>query len=180
LKNYYRAKLLKERESYKKVKEDSEKIGEKFLSLPVVKNAKSIMFYYPHKNEVDTLPIIQNLIGKKIILLPVVKGKDLYPVSIKDLSNLKDGYAGIKEPVGEPFNPKLIDIVVVPAVAFDKHGYRLGYGKGYYDRFLTKTDALKIGFAYDFQILDKIDSEQHDIPVDIIITPTKIIKKEER
>jgi 5-formyltetrahydrofolate cyclo-ligase len=61
------------------------------------------------------------------------------------------------------------------AVAFDIHGHRLGYGKGYYDRLLKKIKGLKVGLAYDFQIVDKLPVEPHDIPVDLIITPTRII-----
>jgi len=77
------------------------------------------------------------------------------------------------EPEGEKSSPEKVDIVVVPAVAFDLQGHRLGYGKGYYDRFLKKTKAVKVGVAYDFQIVEKLPAEQHDIPVDLIITPAR-------
>jgi 5-formyltetrahydrofolate cyclo-ligase len=103
----------------------------------------------------------------------------LIPVKIQNLTNLKKGYAGIKEPEGKGVPPEKIDIVVVPAVAFYKYGHRLGYGKGFYDRFLKKTKALKVGVAYDFQILEKLPAESHDIPVDLIITPTQIIMRKE-
>ena len=181
MKKSVRQEILTRRISHAKAEDDSKKIAERFLSLPQLKKAKNILLYYPHKNEVDTRFIIKELIKSKNfnLFLPKVVGNDLIPVKITDLSVLKKGYAGIMEPEGERSSPENIDIVVVPAVAFDLEGHRLGYGKGYYDRFLKKTKALKVGVAYDFQIVDKLPREQHDVPVDLIITPTRLIKVKE-
>jgi len=181
LKKSFRQKILTRRISHIRAEEDSKKIAEKFLSLSQLKKAKNILLYYPHKNEVDTRFIIRQLLRSKNfnLFLPKVVGTDLVPVKIKDLSALKKGYAGIMEPEGGEISPEKIDIVVVPAVAFDREGHRLGYGKGYYDRFLKKTGALKVGVAYDFQIVEKLPREQHDVPVDLIITPTRLIKIKE-
>ncbi len=182
MKNLIREALLQKRELHKTAKEDANRIKERFFSLPQIKKAESILLYYPHKNEVDTLPIISDLLKEgKIVLLPKVQGKDIIPIQIKDLSNLKEGYAGIKEPEGNPVSVDSIDVIIVPGVAFDKKGHRLGYGKGFYDRFLKKTKGLKIGLAYDFQVIEELPSEEHDVPLDLIITPTQIIHtKEER
>ncbi|WP_297890539.1 5-formyltetrahydrofolate cyclo-ligase, partial [Sulfurihydrogenibium sp.] len=97
---------------------------------------------------------------------------------IKDLDSLVIGYAGIREPVGHEVQPEKVDLIVVPAVVYDKEGHRIGYGKGYYDRFLPKLryDCLKVGFAYDFQVVEKIPHQPHDFKVDVVITPTKILK----
>ncbi|SNZ09645.1 5-formyltetrahydrofolate cyclo-ligase [Persephonella hydrogeniphila] len=181
MKSIIRNEILTRRISHKNAEEDSKKIAQKFINLPQLKKAKNILLYYPHKNEVDTRPIIDHLLNSKTInlFLPKVQDQELIPVRIKDLSSLKKGYAGIMEPEGESISPEKIDIIVVPAIAFDKRGHRIGYGKGYYDRFLKKTKALKVGVAYDFQIVDKLPYEQHDIPVDLIITPTRIIKTKE-
>jgi len=181
LKESIRKEILNKRLSHRQIEEQSVKIAEKFCSLPEVKKAKNILLYYPHKNEVDTRPLIKKLLKKTgiSVFLPKVSGKDILPVQIKDLSSLKSGYAGIKEPEGLPVKPEKLDIVVVPAIAFDKRGHRLGYGKGYYDRFLSKTNALKVGFAFDFQVVDELPAEEHDIPVDLIITPTRVIKTKE-
>jgi len=151
------------------------------MSLPVLKTAKAVLLYYPHKNEVDTKPIIGKLLqeGKITVCLPKVVGQNIVPVKVNSLSQLKEGYAGIKEPEGQPCPVEEIDLVVVPAVAFDRKGQRLGYGKGFYDRFLKETDALKVGLAYDFQVVDSLPAEEHDEPVDLIITPTGIINTKE-
>ena len=69
----------------------------------------------------------------------------------------------------------IIDMIIVPAIAYDRNGNRIGRGKGYYDRLLQKASALKIGVGYDFQLIPHIDSEPHDIPVDIIVTPNNFI-----
>jgi len=183
LKETIRRKFLDKRKQYTKVRESSDKITEKFLSLPQLRGAKSILLYYPYKNEVDTRPIIKALLqqGKYTVLLPKVSGDRIVPIKVSSLNNLKKGYAGILEPSGEETDPKGIDIIVVPAVAFDRKGYRLGYGGGFYDRFLKNSPALKVGVAFDFQVVDSLPTEEHDIPVDLIITPTKIINtKEER
>ncbi len=182
MKKQIREALLQKRELHTATEEDTNKVVEKLLSLPQIKKAKSILLYYPHKNEINTLPLINIFLKQgKTVLLPKVQNQDIIPVIFKDFSQLKEGYAGIKEPEGESLPPEEIDVVIVPGVAFDKKGHRLGYGKGYYDRFLSKTNASKIGLAYDFQIVDNLPAEEHDIPLDFIITPTQIIQiKEEK
>jgi len=181
LKQSIRQELLLRRISHQRAEEDSKKIAEKFAGLPQLKKAKNILLYYPHKNEVDTRFIIKKLLEKGgfNLFLPKVSKDQLLPVKINDLSGLKKGYAGIMEPEGEIYPPEAIDIVIIPAVAFDLEGHRLGYGKGYYDRFLKETGALRVGVAYDFQIVDKLPVEQHDVPVELILTPTRIINTKE-
>jgi len=181
LKQSIRQELLLRRISHNRAEEDSKKIAERFAGLPQLKKAKNIFLYYPHKNEVDTRFIIKKLLknGSFNLFLPKVSEDQLLPVKVSDLSGLKKGYAGIMEPEGEVYSPEDIDIVVVPAVAFDLKGHRLGYGKGYYDRFLKEINALTVGVAYDFQIIDKLPVEQHDVPVELIITPTRIINTKE-
>jgi len=179
LKEELRKKILAKREIYPNWQEDSHKIINNFLLKLDLSNFKTFMLYYPHKKEVDTTVLIKKLLQeRKTVVLPKVSGQDIKPTIIKDLDNLIVGYAGIKEPVGFQINPKEIDLIVVPAVAYDKEGYRIGYGKGYYDRFLPKLrkDSLKIGFCYDFQLLEKLPHEPHDFRVDLIITPTQIFK----
>jgi len=177
LKEELRKKILNLRTRFNKTEEHSKLIAEKFLKLPEVKTARTFLLYYPHKKEVNTIPIIKQLIKQgKTILLPKVEKDQILPIFISNLSELKEGFAGIKEPKGKVYPKDKIDIVVVPAVAYDKRGYRIGYGKGYYDRFLSNYKGKKIGLAYQFQLVEKIPYESHDIPVDIIITPTQTIK----
>ncbi|RUM60021.1 MAG: 5-formyltetrahydrofolate cyclo-ligase [Persephonella sp.] len=196
-KNSIRKKILSIRETYRVSNEEIERIKEKFLSLVDKYKSNVILLYYPYRNEVDTKPIIRELLKrKKTVLLPKVEKNRILPIFISDISDLKEGFAGIKEPEGKVYPKEKIDIVVVPAVAYDRKGYRLGYGKGFYDRFLKDFQNLKgklcfktkvrrnrfetqlIGLAYDFQVLDKLPHEKHDIPVDIIITPKEVIKTE--
>ena len=180
MKHLLRDILLKRREEHKKAEEESKAVVEKVLSLPQLKTARYVLLYYPHRNEVNTLPLIEKLLKlEKTVLLPKVSGKDILPIPVKELTSLKEGYAGIKEPEGNPVPYEVIDIIFVPGVVFDKKGHRIGYGKGYYDRFLKKVKGLKVGLAYDFQIVDEIPHEEHDIPLDVIITPTRVIKIKE-
>ncbi len=176
-KSVLRDKFINLRKKYKVSPTEIEKIKNKFLKLVEEKNSQTILLYYPHKNEINTIPIIEELLKrKKTVLLPKVEKGKILPILISDISNLKVGFAGIKEPEGEIFSKNSIDITVVPAVAYDRRGYRLGYGKGFYDRFLQDFKNLKVGLAYKFQVLDKIPFEKHDIPVDIIITPEEVIE----
>lgn len=182
MKDSFRRKIIEIRKHHKEWEKESKQVAKNFLSLPFSENLSTFMLYYPHKNEVDTLEVINYLLGRgKTVLLPKVSQRHLLPIKIEGLKSLHTGYAGIKEPEGEVFRGK-IDLIVVPAVAFDRKGHRLGYGKGFYDRFLEdRKDSLKVGFAFDFQVIDNLPVEPHDIPVDIIITPTQIINiKEEK
>jgi 5-formyltetrahydrofolate cyclo-ligase len=141
LKEEIRKKILTKREVYSDWEEDSLKVLKNLLTLSWLFDYNVFMLYYPHRREVDTKPIINHLLNlSKIVLLPKVKGPDILPIQIHDLENLYIGYGGIKEPRGNVYEGK-IDVVIVPAVAFDIQGYRLGYGKGYYDRFLPKIEA---------------------------------------
>lgn len=180
LKDVLRRKLIEKRKHYDRWFEDSQNIEEKFFSLEEVIKSSVFLLYYPHKNEVNTLNILNRLLSEgKTVLLPKVEGKHILPVKITDINSVSTGYAGIKEPEGGQVYRSDIDVIVVPAVAFDEKGYRLGYGKGFYDKFLSNQNALKIGLAYDFQVLKEIPRDLHDIPVDIVITPTKIIRTKE-
>ncbi len=177
MKDRIRKTILDIRNSYDKVEEDSINVIRNIKSISDLLNKNSFLFYYPHKNEVNLLPLLNELqkLGK-IVLLPKVEKNDIVPIVVKDLESLKRGSFGILEPEGEEFPKEKIDVVFVPAVGFDKSGHRIGYGKGYYDRFLKETKGIKVGVAYDFQIVDRIPFEEHDVPVDLIVTPTQIIK----
>ncbi|NPA52424.1 MAG: 5-formyltetrahydrofolate cyclo-ligase [Aquificae bacterium] len=178
MKDTIRKRLLKIRERYKNKIIDSIKIVRKILLLPEFRKAKAVLLYYPHKNEVDLRFLINYLLkqNRKSVLLPKVEEKTLKIIKISNISQLKKGFAGIKEPQGLPVSSKIIDVAIIPAVAFDIYGYRLGYGSGFYDRFLKDKKILKIGVAYDFQIQKQLPHDRHDVPVDVIVTPTRIIK----
>ncbi len=98
---------------------------------------------------------------------------------MKSWKELSIGSYGILEPRTEKIRKTRvedIDLIIVPGVAFDKKGNRIGHGKGYYDRLLDKTNATKIGLAFEFQLLKEIPTDKHDLPIDILITEKRIIK----
>lgn len=146
-------------------------------------NDKFCMSYISINNEVDTQKINKIILKKnKRIILPKTDtlNINIIPLETSNLKKLNDGAFGIKEPIYNEeliVNPKDIDIVLVPGVIFDKNLYRIGYGKGYYDRFLSKVSdkTLKVGLAYDFQIIDDANPKDHDIKLDMIITEKGIM-----
>jgi len=154
-------------------------IQSKLYELPHYKNAQNIMFYIDAKNEVKTdEAILKSISLGKSVYVPKIIGKgEMIAVKIKSLDELQEGHFGILEPISdEAIEPQNLDIVIVPGVAFDRRGYRIGYGGGYYDRFLKKLSikTVKIAFAFEFQILDTLPQEEHDILMDIIISEKQI------
>jgi 5-formyltetrahydrofolate cyclo-ligase len=149
-------------------------IREQFWDLRIVNQAKTVMIYYSINQEVETVSIIIELLrlDKKVALPVCTPEKDLRVGMIKSLEELAPGKFGLMEPKpGVPLlGPDELDLVVVPGVAFDKQGNRLGHGAGYYDRFLTQTDAYKLGLAYEFQVVDELPVEPHDSPLDGLLT----------
>lgn len=130
------------------------------------------MLYHSLKDEVDTHAFIRKWSREKRILLPVVTGDDLELRLYTGPEDLTVGAYGIEEPTGALFTDySTIDLIVVPGVAFDRDGNRLGRGKGYYDRLLPRIpSAYKIGICFPFQVVDEVPAEPFDIRMDEIIT----------
>ncbi len=156
----------------------SQTIQTELFSLPEFKKAKTILFYVASSTEVQTLDMIKKALGKgKKILVPVCNKKKnkITPCFLSNPdTELARGAYGIPEPKCKiPLNLASLDLVIVPGVAFDKKGNRLGRGLGYYDRFLRDLPAElpKIGLAFDFQVLKNLQSivEPRDFPVDKVI-----------
>ena len=115
--------------------------------------------------------------------MPYVINDDLklHVSELKDFNELEPKTFEIlepKEPYTREFNPDKLDLVIVPGIVFDKKGHRIGYGYGYYDRFLKLLgkNVKKIGFAFEFQLVDKIPEEQHDVPMDVVITEKRVLE----
>jgi 5,10-methenyltetrahydrofolate synthetase len=158
-KSTIRSKILQYRkaispQSYKKM---SERLQSLFLQSELYKQSTSIMLYMAINNEPDTDKIISTALEQnKIVLLPCIEDEQLYPVIYKKNIPLKAGKYNIKEPLYKERYPlEDIDVVVVPGIAFDLYGNRIGYGKGYYDRFLTTLDkhTVKVGLSFTKGIL---------------------------
>ncbi len=184
-KNKLRKSILFERDKVeeKLLNYKSDKIFDKFITFSNENSFSSIFSYIHFRSEVKTNKIIQSLLEKnKEVSLPktYIKEKLIKAVQIKDLNNLQAGAYGILEPE-EKFKPILsekLDCIIVPGAVFDRSGGRIGYGGGFYDRFFEKVSAktIKIGLAFDFQLKKKIPQEEHDIPLDIIITDKEIVR----
>lgn len=165
-----REMLLKRLEqSTEQAKIKSKTVFKKIIKLPQYKNAKTIMVYMPIKGEVLTDKIISHALafGKKVFA-PKVDGDEMFAVAFDQSTQMIIGPFGVNEPCGIEHTGE-IDLVLVPGLAFDKKGNRLGFGKGYYDKFLKNRNSFKIGVCYDFQVVAKLPTEKHDIPVDVLV-----------
>jgi 5-formyltetrahydrofolate cyclo-ligase len=167
-----RAKLKAQKERDRSRK--SKLIKDALFSTSVFKKAKRVMFYITFGGEVNTVEMIKEAqkLGK-IIVVPVCKKNRIIKACLlgKD-TKLARGPYGIWEPVvQECVNLKRLDLVVIPGVAFDREGNRLGRGKGYYDRFLKKLSkrTASIGLAFDFQILPFVPAKVHDVSVNKVL-----------
>ena len=135
------------------------------------------MFFVSFNSEVHTHDMIKTALKSKTVVVPKVSHNEIEQSLIIDFDNLIAGKFGILEPIEiMKIAYKNIDLVLVPGIVFDKEGHRIGYGFGYYDKFLRKVPkAIKIGLAFDFQVIDKIPKEMHDVPVDVIVTEEGVI-----
>ncbi|MCX5712760.1 MAG: 5-formyltetrahydrofolate cyclo-ligase [Candidatus Omnitrophica bacterium] len=162
-------KLLTQREEDRKQK--SAVISKKLFRLKEFKKAKTVMFYIAFKGEVDTTEMIKEAIklGKKVTVPVCDKNNRLMgPCLLEKGAHLRNGPYGVKEPVNKIcFRLDQLDLVLVPGVAFDKKGNRLGRGKGFYDRMLSKLARATpaIGVAFDFQVLPCVPVCSHDVSV---------------
>ncbi|MDN5344787.1 MAG: 5-formyltetrahydrofolate cyclo-ligase [Clostridia bacterium] len=163
----------------------SEIIVQKVLALPAWQQAAIVMSYVSFGSEVATPPLIEAaLAGGKRATVPlcVREGRQLIAAEILHFpADLQPGTWGILEPRPErvrPLAPELIDLVIVPGVAFDRDGNRLGYGGGYYDRFLAtlRPGATTIALAFREQLVPDVYPEAHDRPVQIVITDVEILR----
>lgn len=152
----------------------STEITNRVLALASWQEAGTLLLYYPLTDEVDVRPLIKDAYknGKKV-LLPVVKGDELELHLYEGESSLREGAFGIMEPTGALFAPENygeIELAIIPGMAFDGAGHRLGRGKGYYDRLLPQLKTARLtGICFPFQLLDEVPAEVHDIPVHEVV-----------
>lgn len=153
-------------------KQHSAKILAALEAHPAFRAAETVLLYHSLNDEVDTHDFIRKWSKKKQILLPVVVGNELELRLYTGPEDMQIGSYGIEEPMGETYTDyESIDFIVVPGVAFDRKGNRVGRGKGYYDRLLPHIpSAYKAGICFPFQLVEEVPAEPHDIRMDIIIT----------
>jgi 5-formyltetrahydrofolate cyclo-ligase len=184
MKQELRQKILKLRNEFDKDKlsEFNFKIKQNLLSLNEYINSDIICSYVSFASEVNTHDLIKESlnVGKKVIV-PYINNKEICLSELDNFNNLELGQFGILEPKKEFVNAVdklIVKTFIIPGIAFDKLGNRIGFGKGYYDRLLKDLNVLKIALCYEFQLLQNLPSEKHDISVNIIITEKQIIRVE--
>ncbi|WP_295150661.1 5-formyltetrahydrofolate cyclo-ligase [uncultured Peptoniphilus sp.] len=160
-------------------KEGKDKLIRKNLrQLDIYKKAKSVFVFISYKSEVDTRGIIEDILadGKKL-LVPLVKGSEMIAVEVKGIDDLEPNKMGILEPKsGQEVTD--VDLTITPGLAFDKKGYRLGYGGGYYDKFFAKVDTIRMGIGYSDQYVESLVHEDYDKALEYLLTEEGLIEFE--
>lgn len=154
------------------IEERSARLGELFAQTDAYRNAKTIYGYMPYNQEVRTVPILERAIrdGKKVAV-PKVYGDTMRFIYLDDMTQVAKSDMGIPEPIAdEPVANDETALVLMPGLAFDEAGHRIGYGGGFYDKFLVaEPNHPTVALCYDFQMFAHLDTEEFDIPVDKVI-----------
>ncbi len=188
LKQQLRAAARRRRRALSDKKERSEKIAATVRGLPEYLDAKTILFYVDAGSEVQTRPLIDEAMreGRRVVV-PYCDDDELRLFWLENMAELAPATLGIEEPLPQlrdmpekSVNPAEIDLVLVPGVAFDSRGCRIGQGGGYYDRFLTtlKSHTKLVALAYQCQIFSSIPTEPHDFPIDTVVTEDNIYRRQ--
>lgn len=156
--------------------------AERLLALPEFEPARTVLAYGATPEEIDPAGAVASLRGRGIaIAFPRVEAPGVLGLHLVGAGDtLAAGMFGILEPAADAprIEPDAIDAVIVPGVAFDESCWRLGYGGGYYDRLLPllRSGCARIGFAYDEQVLAAIPAQEHDVRLDAVVTPTRVLR----
>ena len=150
----------------------SEKLGQLLADNELYKNAKTFYGYLPYNQEVRTIPMLEQALrdGKRVAVPKCYSGEMKF-IYLDDLSKVEPGYANIPEPIEDgPIADDPTALVLMPGLAFDPEGHRIGYGGGFYDKFLAQEPGHPtLALCYDFQVLDHLATEEFDIPVDCVL-----------
>lgn len=152
--------------------ERSNALAEKFYNSPAYQAASTIYGYLPYNQEVRTVPMLQRALDEgKRVAVPKVYGEEMRFIYLEDLTQVSKGYAGIPEPIADaPVADDQRALVLMPGLAFDPQGHRIGYGGGFYDKFLAKEPHHPtLALCYEFQMQAHLDTEEFDIPVDTVL-----------
>ncbi len=147
-------------------------LAQKLYQTQAYREAKTIYGYMPYNQEVRTVPILEQAMkdGKQVAV-PKVYGDEMRFLYVQDLTAMEKSDFGIPEPVTDgPVADDTTALVIMPGLAFDPRGHRVGYGGGFYDKFLEEeTEHPTVALCYDFQMFSSLDTEEHDIPVDLVL-----------
>lgn len=158
--------------SVEQIAEKSRRLGALFADSEAYRQASAIYGYLPYNQEVRTVPMLEQALrdGKRVAV-PKVFGDEMRFIWMTDLTQVEKGYSGIPEPIED--GPEADDenaLVLMPGLAFDPRGHRIGYGGGFYDKFLAREpEHPTVALCYDFQMLEQLDTEEFDIPVDLVL-----------
>ncbi len=150
----------------------SQVLGQLLRDSDAYRQAKTIYGYLPYNQEVRTVPMLQQALADgKQVAVPKVYGEEMKFIYLQDLSQVETGYAGIPEPIADgPVAQDRTALVLMPGLAFDPQGHRIGYGGGFYDKFLqSEPEHPTLALCYDFQMLPQLETQAHDIPVDTVL-----------
>lgn len=154
------------------IEQTSAKLAALFYESEQYQKAKTIYGYLPYNQEVRTVPMLEKALadGKKVAV-PKVYGDEMKFIYLDDLSKIEKGYSGIPEPIAdEPVADDPTALVLMPGLAFDREGHRIGYGGGFYDKFLSAEPTHPtLALCYEFQVLPYLETEAFDIPVDCVL-----------
>lgn len=164
----------------------SEAICEKVKAFDEYKQAKTLLIFYPYNGEVNIIPLVQNAIaeGKNVYFPKVLGSTNMDFFKVSDMTEFTNGYKGIKEPIGKIiFDKNCIDdktVMILPGSVFDLSKNRCGYGKGYYDRYLSDCyeKIVKIGVCFSLQMLDSLPTEDikvTDVRMDYVVNENEVI-----
>lgn len=150
----------------------SQRLAELFFASEQYQKASTVYGYLPYNQEVRTVPMLEQAIrdGKRVAV-PKVYGDEMRFIYLDDLSAVEKGYAGIPEPIADgPIADDPTALVLMPGLAFDREGHRIGYGGGFYDKFLAaEPDHPTLALCYEFQMLKHLQTEEFDVPVDCVL-----------
>lgn len=167
-----RIRAQKRAMSEAEIAQKSERLGQLFASSSLYRQAKTIYGYLPYNQEVRTVPMLERALrdGKRVAV-PKVVGEEMIFIYLDDLNAVEKGYAGIPEPIANgPVADDPHALVLMPGLAFDPQGHRIGYGGGFYDRFLAaQPEHPTLALCYDFQLLPHLETDSFDIPVDCVL-----------
>jgi 5-formyltetrahydrofolate cyclo-ligase len=154
------------------IEEASRKLAEQFLATEAYRNAKTVYGYLPYNQEVRTVPILEwALADGKRVAVPKVYDDEMRFIYLTDLAQVETGYAGIPEPITDgPVADDPTALVLMPGLAFDREGHRIGYGGGFYDKFLAAEPTHPtVALCYAFQMVEELPTEEFDVPVDLVL-----------
>lgn len=170
-KEFLRKKYKEKRDNIKNKVTKDNLIYQKVINNKDILSSKTLLIYISINSEVDTTKIINYFLNTKNIAVPKIIDNNMYFCYVTNLNDLTPGKYNIPEPTNENIVTDFDNaICIVPGICYDKENYRVGYGKGYYDRFLSKNKIKTIGLCYKECMIEKIDNDKYDYKIDEVIT----------